>query len=276
MHTGLRNSNKMVAAKEIRKNNAASKYNIPILGKCMALLELISAHPEGLTLQEMVNALKHSKTSVYRIVCSLEEMGYLRKDEATGHFSLTRKLFKLGLSTLGTATIIEHAYEPMRQLRDTIRETVVLGTLIDRKIVILEQVAGSHNFSFMLKPGMEVGLHASAPGKAILAYLDEEECDAILDTLEFEAYNPQTITSKEGFKKELGRVRKSGYGLDWGEELAGVHCIGAPIFNQSGQVMAAVWITGPSERLPEKAVTDFSRQIILCADTISQKIGYRN
>lgn len=253
-----------------------SKYNIPILTKGMELLELISENPLGLTIQEMVNAMNYSKTSVYRIVCSLEEMGYLRKEETTARFFMTRKLFKLGLSTLGTTTIIEHAYEPMRQLRDTLKETVVLGALTGNKIVILEQIVGSHHFSFMLKPGTEVCLHASAPGKVMLAQLDAGECESILDTIDFVKYNAQTITDKDGMRKELKAVKDKGYGLDWGEELTGVHCIGAPVFNQSGKAAAAVWITGPSDRLPQDVMEDYGRQIIGCANVISQKMGYRN
>lgn len=259
-----------------KKIVSTGKYTIPIMLKGMEVMELISEHPQGLTIQEMVNNLKHSKTSVYRIVCSFEEMGYLRKEEVSGRFSLTRKFFKLGLSTLGTATIIEHAYEPMRQLRDSLRETVVLGTLVGNKVVILEQIVGSHLFSFMLKPGMEVSLHTSAPGKAMLAHLDPEESDTIIETLDFKKYNANTIGDPNTLKRELKKARKRGFALDWGEELAGVHCIGAPIFNQAGKVAAAVWITGPAERLPEEVLEDYGRQVADWANVISQKIGYRN
>lgn len=255
-------------------SNEAGKYNIPILGKAMDLLELISENTRGLTIQEMVNATRFSKTSVYRIVCSLEEMGYLRKEEVSGKCFLTRKLFALGLSTLGTATIIEHAYEPMRRLRDQLKETVVLGTLMSDRVVILEQILGSHHFSFMLKPGMEVCLHASAPGKAILAYLDAGERDSLIDTIQFTRHNENTIISPERLREELLEVARTGYAVDWGEELTGVHCIGAPVFNQSGKVAASVWITGPAERLSDKAREDYSRDVIACADEISGKMGY--
>ena len=170
----------------------SSKYNIPILAKGMELIELIAQHPKGLTNQEIVNILGHSKTSIYRIVCSLEEMGYLRKDQQTGSFTLTRKMFKIGLSTLGMTTIIEHSYEPMRRLRDKLCETVVLGTLMGTKIVILEQVIGSHHFSFILKSGMEICLHASAPGKAFLANIDDWERDEILSKIEFAKFTNRT------------------------------------------------------------------------------------
>jgi DNA-binding IclR family transcriptional regulator len=251
-----------------------NKYNIPILVKGMELIELIAQHPDGLTIQEIVNMLGHSKTSIYRIICSLEEMGYLRKDLQKGSFYLTRKMFKIGLATLGTTTIIEHAYDPMRRLRDKLRETVVLGTLMGTKIIILEQVIGSHHFSFILKPGMGVCLHASAPGKAFLANIEEWERDEILSKIEMIRYTDRTITNIPDFLLELHRVKICGYGVDRGEELSGVRCIGAPVFNLAGKTAASVWITGPAERLLDGSVEEYGQEVVACANEISEKMGY--
>lgn len=251
-----------------------NKYHIPILEKGMQVIELIAQHPKGLTVQEMVNSLEHSKTSIYRIVCSLEEMGFLLKNKETNSFSITKKLFKIGLSSLGTTTILEHAYEPMRRLRDELRETVVLGTLMGSKIMILEQVIGSHHFSFILKPGMGVCLHASAPGKAMMANLCEEERNEIISKIEFTPFTENTISNKEDYLAELKQVKSCGYGLDMGEELTGVRCIGAPVFNQAGKAAATIWITGPAERLSDEAIKKYSRQVVSCADEISAKMGF--
>lgn len=254
--------------------NGGGKYNIPILSKAMEVLELIAEAPFGLTVQELVNLMNHSKTSIYRIVCSLEEMEYLYKNEVSGRFSMTRKLFKLGLSTLGTTTIMEHAYEPMKRLRDSLKETVVLGTLIDDHIVIMEQISGTHHFSFILKPGTEICLHASAPGKAILANSGNKEKMSVVNRIDYVKYNENTITSATGFIKELAEVEKNGYAVDRGEELSGVHCIGAPVFNQAGKVAAAIWITGPAERIPLDAHNNYCAEVMECANDISYKMGY--
>jgi len=251
-----------------------NKYNIPILAKGMELIELIARQPLGLSIQDIVNNLGHSKTSIYRIVCSLEEMGYLRKNVQTGLFTLTRKMFKIGLSALGTTTIIEHSYDPMRRLRDQLRETVVLGTMMDSKIVILEQVLGSHHFSFILKPGMGVCMHASAPGKVFLANIDDAERDDILSKIKYVKYTNNTITNATDLLLELERVKVCGYGVDMGEELSGVRCIGAPIFNQAGKIAASVWMSGPAERLTDESLEENSRRVVECANEISEKLGH--
>lgn len=252
----------------------SNKYHIPILEKGMELIELIAQYPNGLTIQEMVNSLPHSKTSIYRIVRSLEEMRYLHKNIQSNAFLITKKLFKIGLSALGTTTIIEHSYDPMRRLRDKLHETVVLGTLMDSKIVILEQVIGSHHFSFILKPGIGICLHASAPGKVFMANIDVSERDQILSKITYTKFTDRTITNTKDYLKELDEVKSCGYGLDIGEELSGVRCIGAPIFNQSGKVAAVIWITGPAERLSDEAIKDYSKQVVACANDISGKMGF--
>jgi DNA-binding IclR family transcriptional regulator len=183
-------------------------------------------------------------------------------------------MFKIGLSTIGTTTIIEHSYEPMRRLRDKLRETVVLGTLMGTKIVILEQVIGSHHFSFILKPGMGVCLHASAPGKAFLANIEDWERDEILSKIELTRYTDKTITTKAGFLRELERVKACGYGVDMGEELSGVRCIGAPVFNLAGKIAASIWISGPAERLLDASIEEIGQEVVACANEISEKMGF--
>ena len=180
----------------------------------------------------------------------------------------------MGLATLGNTSIIEHAYEPMRHLRDKLKETVVLGTIMDDKIVILEQILGSHHFSFILKPGMNVCLHSSAPGKIFLAFMNDDDCDEMIRNIDFIRFNDNTITNSKSLKAELEKVRQQGYALDMGEELVGVRCVGAPIYNQSGQITASVWITGPAERISDINLNQYSKDVVACADEISFRMGY--
>ena len=258
----------------MESNSSKNRYQIPILAKGMEVIERVAASSAGLTLQELVDVTGHSKTSIYRIACSLEEMGYLRKSRSTGTYSLTRKIFGIGLSTLGTTTLLEHAYHPMRRLRDALQETVVLGTLMDTQIVILEQLIGSYHFSFILKPGMGICLHASAPGKVFLAYIDDEERARLLEGLELTRFTASTLTSVPELTKELDQIKALGFAVDKGEELSGVRCIGAPLFNQAGKVAASVWISGPAERLPDSLLMEKAKCVKDCALEISEKLGF--
>lgn len=253
-----------------------TKYNIPILVKGMELLEIVSQYPQGLTLAELTAMTDTPKTSLYRILCSFAEQGYLTKDEHTARFSLTHKIFGMAMSSIGGPSLLEYAYDPMRRLRDRLSETVVVGTLTENRIVILDQIIGSHHFCFTVKPGMNVCLHASAPGKAIMAFMDEHERELMLKRIEYTRYNGNTVTNRRDLLAQIGAVRRCGYALDLGEELAGVRCIGAPIFNRYGKAVAAVWITGPEGRITDGVIPSHARAIMECANEISHKLGYMN
>ncbi len=241
----------------------------------MELLEILANHHAGLTIQDMCVLLKYPKTTVYRIATTLSELGYLGKNEESNRFFLSRKIFRLGLAALGEANILERAIEPMKRLRDEVKESVMLGTLVGSDVVLLEQVLGSHDFTFMLKTGAHLCPYASAPGKVLLAYQTDRVRDELLKNMELVSFNENTIVNKQQLLNELWRVKEKGYGVDIEEEIAGVHCLGAPVFNPSGEIIACVWISGPKGRMPSELFPELSRKVCTCAEIISGKLGYK-
>lgn len=250
------------------------KYLIPNLQNAIQLIEMLANHPDGLILAELVQELSLAKTTVFRITQTLQHHNYIYKDEETSCFFLSRKFMRIGLSALGEQSLVENSVIHMRTLRDDIQETVLLGALLETEVVLLEQVMGNHPFTFYLQPGRHFNIHASAPGKVLLAYLEEKERDRTINKLKFEKYNNNTITSAQELKKELCKVKELGYGIDCAEELEGVHCISAPIFNQNGSVLAAIWTTGPSGRIPISNFETIGQKVKDCALRISATFGY--
>ena len=250
------------------------KYLIPNLQNAIQLIELLAMKPEGLTLAELVQELHLAKTTIFRITQTLQYHNYLYKDEESSCFFLTRKFMRVGLSAMGEQSLVENALVHMRNLRDEIKESVLLGAMLETEVVLLEQVMGTHPFTFYLQPGKHFNLHASAPGKVLLAYSEEKACEQTLKKLELERFNERTITTVPRLKKELKSVREKGYGTDHAEELEGVHCISAPIFNQNGSVLAAIWTTAPSSRLPHSEFEEMAAKVKDCALNISASFGY--
>ena len=250
------------------------QYHIPILEKVIHLLEFMSVNSNGVTLQQMVDELAFSKSTLFRITQTLEHQNIIAKNPTTGAFFLTTKLLNIGLSTLSEQNIIEKALAPMKQLRDDVKETVLLGTLDGNEGVMLEQVQGLHNFIFTLSPGKRFNLHASAPGKAMLAFLSPQEQKQLAARLNYTKYNERTIITAETYLEHLKHVRECGYAVDFAEEIEGVHCIGAPIFDKSGRPIAAIWTTGPSVRLTESHFEEIGQKMCTSAMDISNALGY--
>lgn len=253
----------------------ASRYQVPNLERALTIMEMLSDYPEGLTTTEIADRLRVPKNSVFRITRTLFDRGYLHRDESNKSFRLTPKFFHLGHSSSGEQSLIERSLEVMRELRDQTKETVLIGTLLGTEGVVLEQVVGKHPFKFMVDPGLRFYLHTAAPGKAILARLPEAEAERVLQAMSMPRFTDRTITTTEGFRKELSRVREAGYAVDCAEEFEGQHCVAAAIVNAYHYPIAAIWITAPSTRFPETRFEEIGRLTAECAARISERFGSR-
>ncbi len=250
-------------------------YSVPNLERALFIIELLTEHPQGLTLAQIQEFSDFPKSSIFRITQTLIDRDYIVKHEQPAVLTLSKKLLHIGLSTLSESSLVENSLTHMRQLRDLTKETVLLGSLDGSEGVLLEQVGGLHPFSFTLKLGKRFQLHVSAPSKAILAFLPEDEVNTLIETIDFIKYNENTITTKKAYLEELKKVRDCGYGIDGSEELEGVHCVAAPIFNQYGYPISAIWITAPSSRLPQEKFIEVGGLVKESAFAISKQFGYK-
>lgn len=249
-------------------------YKVPNLEKGIAVLEHLSLQSLGKTLQDIKSELDISQTTAYRILNTLVRLGYLIYNEDTKHYKLSRKLLTLGFRSLNEHNLLEIVLPHLRNLRDIVKETACFGVLGDQKGIFIEQAQGHHTFRFVLSPGKPFELHCSAPGKAIMAYLPSSVRDYYLTQMEFHRYNTRTITKIETYMEELEKVRKLGYAMDNEEELSGVLCIGAPIFNYTNYPCGAIWISGPKDRLSKETIRDSAECIKETAQIISKELGY--
>jgi DNA-binding IclR family transcriptional regulator len=254
---------------------AESRYSVPNLDRALSMLELLSGAPEGMSQKELSSALGIPGNSVYRISRTLEERGYLERDEASKRLSLTQKLLRLSCGPFnGERSVTECALEPMRGLREDTLETVLLGTLAGAEGIVIEQISGKHPFRFVVDVGVRFPLHTAAPGKAILAALPAPEAEDVILQMPFTRFNANTITTPEAFRLELQRTREAGFGVDAGEEREGAHCIGAAILDRRGTPVAAVWVTGPSSRLTAGDFPEVGKRVKAAAAQVSAKLGY--
>ena len=253
------------------KTNAGSNYHVPNLKRALLVLELLGETRGGMTISEIVEALSVPKNSIFRITATLLDSGYLLRNNEK-KFVLTRKLLAIGSSAVSEYSLVEKSFDIMCQLRDLLQETVLIGTIAQNEFIVMEQAAGKHPFKFMLDIGSRISLHTAAPAKSIMAYLPEKQLEHLLNVMDFKQFNQRTITTAAGFRAALEEVRQHGYALDRAEELDGVHCIGAPVFDRYGYPVASIWTTGPSERLPDSLFETLGQQIKEHADRISQRL----
>lgn len=249
-------------------------YKVPNLEKGIAVLEYLSLHSQGETLQDIKCKLNISQTTTYRILNTLVRLDYLNYDEDTKRYKLSRKLLTLGFRSLNEHNLLEIVLPSLRDLRDKVGETACFGVLGSEKGIFIEQAQGHHTFRFILSPGKPFDLHCSAPGKAIMAYLPNTVRNRYLSYMTFTRYNSRTITTLDAYLEELEKVHKMGYAMDNEEELNGVICVGAPIFNHTGYPCGAIWISGPKDRLSKEAIHIATIYIKEVTQSISAELGY--
>ena len=252
-----------------------SAYQVPALDRALTILELLALHPEGMRMREIAEKLSLPANSVFRITGTLEERGYLLREGEDMRYCLSRKLLSLGYAAVGEDKLLEHALDVMRKLRDDTGETVLIGIRTDLEGIVLEQVASISPVKFLVDPGTRFPLYTSAPGKSFLAFLPPDEREALLKKMQFKRYTSNTIDSRAKLEVALESVQAKGYAIDRSEEIEGLHCVGAPIFNHRGYPIAAIWVTGPSFRFPESAFERIGRKVAADAKVISQRFGYK-
>lgn len=251
-----------------------SKYHVPNLERALQLLELLAKHPGGLGLSEISSLLDFPNNSTFRIAMTLLDFGYLNRDEASKQFTLSGKLLSLGYAAVSDQNLVEKSLDIMRALRDTVKETVLLGVINQEEGIVLEQVSGSYPVKFLVDPGHRFCLHVAAPAKAILAFLPDTVQQKICQNIIFRTFNDRTINNLADLRAVLSLSRERGYAVDHGEELESLNCIAAPIFDRHGYPIAAIWTTGPAERMPDSEFPAIGRQVIEHARRISQRLGY--
>jgi len=252
------------------------RYRVPSLERVLLVLETLARTPQGLTLMELAGDLKIPKAGAFRIITTLLHHNYIQRNDTTGKITLSRKIMALGNSTICQYNMIEEALPFMRSLRDETGETVQLNTHIGPEGVVLEQVPSIHEIRIVVDPGTRFGLHCSAPGKAILAFLPDKEREQIISEMSFPRRSPTTITDRKEFYRELEQVRKTGYGTDRAEGIVvGLHCISSPVFDRNIYPVGALTVTAPAARMPLKAFPKVAASVMKHASQLSFKLGYK-
>ncbi len=247
--------------------------SVPALERGLDVLELLNQVPEGLGISELAVRLSLNKNAIFRITHTLTDRNYLERDPLTKRFRLSTKFLTLGLPQVGDVSLVEEALPFMRELRDETRETVQLGIRVGDEGVIIEQVSGLHPLRIAVDVGLRFPLHNNAPGKLLLAYQTSAEVVSTIDRISLTADTPRTITDPVLLVSECEHIRNRRYATDYAEADEGIHCIAAPVTGSDESLIAVVWVSAPSKRMPKGMFSSVGKQVLHCADEIAGRLG---
>ncbi len=258
----------------MNKKETKSRYQVPNLERALKILEYLAMRPEKATIAKISRKLEFPNNSVFRIISTLEAEGYVTRNDDSKEYLLSRKMLALGYQALVETSLVEKSTDILRSLRDETGETALLGTMLEKEGVVLDQALSHEPIKFMVTPGTRFKLHTAAPAKAMLAFVDKTEFEHQTEDIRFTGFTGKTIRSMREYKKCLEDVREKGYAADLEEEAEGIICIGSPVFDYSGKPTAAIWITGPKFRLPDERIPEIGQVVIRHASMLSQFLGY--
>ena len=243
--------------------------------RTLTILEVLSDYNEGLGITEISKLIDLHKSTVYRLLGTLIYKGYVIQDMFSNKYKLSLKLYELGSKRVSSMDILKSSKSYTEKLMKRVNEVVHLVIRDENDIVYIDKVEADNTIRMASTIGRRSPLYCTSVGKAILAYLPEEEVKQIWENSKIEKLTEYTITDFNVFQKELGEIKEKGYAIDNEENEMGVRCIGAPVFNHNGSIEGAISISGPAIRVTKEKIEEFANEVKKYASLISKELGYR-
>ncbi|MEA4941948.1 MAG: IclR family transcriptional regulator [Oscillibacter sp.] len=252
-----------------------AKEQVSSIMRALQILECFMDSGTEWTLKALVERLDLPTTTVFRQISTLVERQYLEQDPIRKSYRIGPRLYLLSSAILGRSDIRSLARPEMERLSDVVQETVNLSALLEHDIFYLDKVETHRSVVCNTRVGSRAPAYATSGGKAMLAFQPEEYVDEYCQwMLDQKPMTDTTLTDPEQMRDELVKARLNGYAMDNGEIEPGLICIGAPIFDMTGHVRAAVSIAGPSYRMQADQAF-ITGEIKKSAEQISELLGYR-
>jgi len=247
---------------------------VQAIDRAIMVLDCFTERKPQLRLSEITEMLDINKSTLHGIISTLKYHGLIDQDDLTQEYRLGLKHIEYGQRVLDSMNISRIAKPIIERVCDELEETVHIGTLDDEEVVYIEKKESQQSMRIFTTIGARNPAHTTGVGKAMMAYLDEEELSNILPEV-LVKLTPKTITDRNQLKFELSQIRLRGFAYDNEENNLGLSCVAAPIFDYTGKAVYGISVSGPTMRMNSDKITRASRIVKEAADEISRKLGYR-
>lgn len=249
---------------------ATQPDNILYINSIIRAVELLSIFNENereLGITEISKKMNLHKSSVYRIVKTLESVGWLDQNTSNSKY-------RLGMCILDVSSVILNNYDyrdvinsEMHKLMQETGETVILSVYTNIGGVCVDIVEANSYIIYTSKLGQKTPVYSGATGKILLAYQSDAEIQSVIE-MGLKPYTPYTITDPDDLREELNKIRVNGYAISMEETDPGVGAVGVPVFSNRGNMVYSLSIVAPVDRMRKKGV----RYLIEKAQSTSQEI----
>jgi IclR family acetate operon transcriptional repressor len=254
-----------------------AKNHIDLVVKTLAVMESLAASEHGKALKDISADVSLVKSSVFRILYTLKEAGYVEQTDASGIYRLTLKTGGLVRRNIDRLRMTDVARPHLSDLRERLDESVALAERRVKSVVLVDVLETSHPLRLSFQIGDDCPVHATALGKSVAAFLPAKELSTLLGDSKLPQYTEHTKTKLMQLKAELVEVHKRGFSLNDEETVAGALLVGAPLFDSTRSVCGAISVNTPIARCSTKRRQTLIQEVLAAGKRITedlQAVGY--
>ena len=250
------------------------RYVIPSVVRALRILESFSLQKSTFTNAELSRKLDLNKSSVTRLLYSLEKSGFVKRDQKSGEYQLTHKVYQVGRVYIKQVDFHTVSMPILKELSATCGEACHLGFLDENKVLYLDWVESTRPVSLASITGKKLPAYCTGIGKIFLAFMDDASLSSYFSQIMLTPYTTNTITSPDILIKQLRQVRAQGYAIDNAEFEPDVISVSAPIRDENGDLVAGISVAGPDFRMTSDVLEEvIIPQIQKASFEISTRLG---
>ena len=249
-------------------------YRVQVLERAVDILQVLSEDSRELAAGEVAERLSLHKSTIHRLLSVLDQHRLIRRNAETGRYTLGLRLFEFGTRAVRGLQLRDQAQPHLDQLARETGETAHICVLDNLEMVSLAYAEGPRSLRMPATVGRRTPAYCSAVGKAMLAFLPESALDEVL-ARPVQACTEKTLVTRTELLADLRQVRIRGYSVDNEEIEKGLRCVGGPVWNYTGEVVAAISVAGPAFRITKPRGPSVARAVLATTRGLSTELGYR-
>jgi IclR family acetate operon transcriptional repressor len=254
---------------EIERDSAV----IRSVDRAVAILDMLAL--EGWrTGAEVARELGVHRSTALRLLATLDRHGLVERDQRTAKYRLGRRVAQLASSVRGEVDLRQAARPVCEALARALGETVTLDVIDGDEIVPIEQATGSTSVVSVSWLGTRSPVHCTASGKVILAFAPPAMRAQLLER-PLQRRTPHTVTDRSELEAQLDEARQAGFARTFEELEVGLNAIAAPVRSATGEVIAALDVSGPAHRIAPSSRSVLVTRTREAADDLSHRLGFR-
>lgn len=252
------------------------QYNAPALEQGLHILERFGQGVERMRLSDIAREIGISRSSAFRLLHTLQTLGYLERDEDTKSYRLGSRVLSLGYAFLASKDVVEAARPALERLRDETDCSSHIGILDGTDVVYVGRVPSLQPVATNIKVGSRLPAYATTMGRMLLAHRPQADVKRLYGRAKLQRYSPRTPSTYEDLAAQLTSDRHRGYAISHSNFETGIASAAAPIFGANGTVVAAINVSGP-DGVVSRQVFDTTIRDAVCAAAraISSQLGYQ-